>query len=84
MNQPEIGGKVPCVVSVENGKCYWWCTCGRSKSQPCCDGSHKVTGSKSLKYSADEMRIVYLCACKRTRNAPFCDGSHKAMQGGAE
>ncbi len=24
-------------------KSYWWCACGRSKSQPFCDGSHKGT-----------------------------------------
>ena len=25
-------------VDVEEGKTYYWCTCGRSKSQPFCDG----------------------------------------------
>ena len=40
---PEIGGRQPIPVKVEAGKSYWWCACGRSKKQPFCDGSHKVT-----------------------------------------
>ena len=32
--QPEIGGRAPLAVDVEAGKSYWWCACGRSKSQP--------------------------------------------------
>ena len=28
-------------IEVEAGKSYWWCACGRSKTQPICDGSHK-------------------------------------------
>ena len=36
---PEIGGRRPMVVNAEAGKSYWWCACGRSKSQPLCDGS---------------------------------------------
>jgi len=33
----------PIEVKLESGKDYYWCTCGRSKSQPFCDGSHKNT-----------------------------------------
>ena len=40
---PEIGGREPVAVEVEEGKIYWWCACGRSKTQPFCDGSHKGT-----------------------------------------
>ena len=35
---PEIGGRKPMVINAEAGKSYWWCACGRSKSQPLCDG----------------------------------------------
>ena len=46
--QPDIedAHKVMCArrspegVDVEAGKYYWWCACGRSKTQPFCDGSH--------------------------------------------
>lgn len=30
-------------IAVEEGKDYWWCSCGRSKNQPFCDGSHSGT-----------------------------------------
>ena len=42
---PEIGGRRPIAVKVVAGKSYWWCACGRSKTQPFCDGSHKITDS---------------------------------------
>ncbi len=35
---PEIGGRRSIMVDVEAGKSYWWCACGRSKTQPFCDG----------------------------------------------
>ncbi len=38
---PEIGGRAPIPIEVEAGKSYWRCACGRSKTQPICDGSHK-------------------------------------------
>jgi len=41
MSEPDIGGRAPIPVEVEAGKSYWWCACGRSKTQPFCDGSHK-------------------------------------------
>ena len=34
----------PNKVTVEVGKIYAWCACGRSGTQPFCDGSHKRTG----------------------------------------
>ncbi|KAI9142703.1 iron-binding zinc finger CDGSH type-domain-containing protein [Paraphysoderma sedebokerense] len=33
----------PYKVDLEPGKDYWWCSCGRSRNQPFCDGSHKGT-----------------------------------------
>ena len=38
-----IAGTAPIGIDVEAGKDYWWCACGRSKNQPFCDGSHKLT-----------------------------------------
>ncbi|MGB5599434.1 MAG: CDGSH iron-sulfur domain-containing protein, partial [Thiothrix litoralis] len=40
MTDPVIAQKKPCVVELEAGTSYWWCTCGRSANQPFCDGSH--------------------------------------------
>lgn len=33
--------KKPFKLTLESGKTYHWCLCGRSKSQPLCDGTHK-------------------------------------------
>ena len=69
--------KSPKKVRVENGKTYFWCTCGLSIKQPFCDGSHKKEGKfRSLKYTADEDTEIFFCVCKKTIQPPFCDGSH--------
>lgn len=69
----------PYPFEVEMGKTYYWCACGRSKSQPLCDGSHKDTGIEPVAYKAIETGTVYLCGCKKTSNQPLCDGSHKQL-----
>ncbi len=47
--------------------------------QPFCDGSHKGSGKKSLKFIVQRDEIKYLCVCKHTKNPPFCDGSHSSV-----
>lgn len=79
MSKPEIAAKAPCPVTVEKDKEYWWCACGRSKSQPFCDGSHQGTEFTPMKYTADENRTVRFCACKQTGKAPVCDGTHRSL-----
>jgi len=71
----------PIEVPVEAGKTYWWCACGRSRSQPFCDGSHKGTSLAPLKYEATQSGRKWFCVCKKTRNPPFCDGQHDAREG---
>ena len=44
MTEPVVAAKAPAKVTVEAGKDYWWCACGKSKKQPFCDGSHKGSG----------------------------------------
>lgn len=73
---PTIAKKGPFAVNVEAGKDYWWCACGRSKSQPFCDGSHKVTPFTPIKYRATDSGTVYFCGCKHSRIKPVCDTSH--------
>ena len=69
--------KSPYKIKVEKDKTYFWCTCGLSKKQPFCDGSHKKEGKlKSLKYLATAHEELFFCGCKETKNPPFCDGSH--------
>jgi CDGSH-type Zn-finger protein len=77
--QPVIAQKAPYAVNVEAGKQYWWCSCGRSKSQPFCDGSHKGTGLAPLQYDAAKTETKWFCGCKATKGQPFCDGGHKSL-----
>ena len=75
--KPEIPRTTPCSVLVEGGKNYFWCACGRSNSQPFCDGSHKGTGFTPVKYTAEKKEWVWFCGCKRSGDKPTCDGTHK-------
>jgi CDGSH-type Zn-finger protein len=74
--KPTIAQKAPYAVEVESGKSYYWCSCGLSKNQPFCDGSHQGTSFAPVEYKATENETVYFCGCKKTANQPMCDGSH--------
>jgi len=76
---PIISGILPTQVTLEKGKDYFWCQCGRSKSQPFCDGSHAGTGIGPLRFTAERDGDTALCLCKSTANGPFCDGSHTRL-----
>ena len=64
---------------VKAGKRYLWCACGRSKSQPFCDGSHKGTTFGPKKTEIIEAKTVAWCACKHSKTMPFCDGTHSTL-----
>lgn len=76
---PIIAGKSPIKADLEQGKRYFWCRCGRSQSQPFCDGSHAGTDITPLEFTADKSETAALCRCKSTANAPFCDGTHAGL-----
>ncbi len=78
-SHPVIAKKGPYVVELEQGKKYYWCSCGRSESQPFCDGSHKGTNFEPKVFEVDETKKYGLCGCKHTKNAPFCDREHSKL-----
>jgi CDGSH iron-sulfur domain-containing protein 3 len=79
MSGPIPAQKSPYALTAEAGREYWWCACGRSKSQPFCDGSHRGTGVTPVPFTVAETQEVWLCGCKATESKPFCDGSHKRL-----
>ncbi|HUD46513.1 MAG TPA: CDGSH iron-sulfur domain-containing protein [Candidatus Baltobacteraceae bacterium] len=75
MSDPVIFQKSPIVQETQAGT-YWWCTCGRSASQPFCDGSHQGSQFSPIEVEINPGKTVAWCACKHSKNKPFCDGSH--------
>ena len=76
MAEPVIAQLEPMLVDVEAGKTYFWCACGKSQTQPFCDGSHKGGEFKPIKFTAKHHSTVSFCCCKRSSLAPLCDGTH--------
>lgn len=80
MSQPPIVAQnSPIPVEVEEGKSYFWCSCGQSKRQPFCDGSHKGSTFEPVKYTAEASKKVFFCGCKHSSKPPLCDGSHSKL-----
>lgn len=71
--------KSPIAVELEAGKTYYWCSCGKSATQPFCDGAHQGTEYAPKAFTAEKSGTAYICACKATKGSPFCDGAHKAL-----
>ncbi len=78
MKRPTIAEKSPKMLTLEAGT-YFWCSCGKSKNQPFCDGSHQGTEFTPLAFEVTEKKDVWLCQCKHSKNKPFCDGTHKIL-----
>jgi CDGSH-type Zn-finger protein len=66
----------PLMKDLEPGT-YYWCTCGKTKATPFCDGSHKGTSKQPLQFVVVEKKQAALCNCGRTMTPPYCDGSHQ-------
>lgn len=66
----------PFVMDMKPGR-YSWCSCGESKKQPFCDGSHTDTGMHPITIIIEEDKKVSWCGCKSSEKKPFCDGTHK-------
>ncbi|RDD42572.1 CDGSH iron-sulfur domain-containing protein 3, mitochondrial [Trichoplax sp. H2] len=78
LNSTEVisASLIPKRVLLEEGKNYFWCVCGRSTKQPFCDGKHKGTSFKPIKFTVEKTGKRFLCCCKHTQNKPFCDLTH--------
>jgi CDGSH-type Zn-finger protein len=79
MADPLVVQKAPFPVQVEAGRSYWWCACGRSKTQPFCDGSHKGTTFMPREFKVQTSELIYFCGCKHSAKMPLCDGTHKRL-----
>jgi CDGSH-type Zn-finger protein len=78
MAEPEIAGTSPIGQQMDPGT-YAWCACGKSKTQPFCDGSHLGTEFSPVMATLQEPQEVWWCCCKRSGNKPYCDGTHKTL-----
>src|SRR6266851_2298729 len=84
MSEPLIDRPNPYLVTLHAGRTYHWCSCGRSKKQPFCDGSHQGTRFAPHRYQCTiEGEEVLFCGCKHTSTPPFCDGAHTNLPGGS-
>ena len=79
MSEADMPQKAPFQETVQQGKTYFWCSCGKSARQPFCDGSHKDTGFEPVKFTAEKDGEVYFCGCKATAKQPMCDGAHNKL-----
>ena len=78
--KPIVAQKAPYKAELIEGETYYWCSCGASKNQPFCDGSHKGTDFVPLAFKHEKPSgDAYLCGCKNNKkeSGPNCDGSHK-------
>ncbi len=79
MSEPVVVQKAPFAVEVEAGKNYFGCSCGQSKKQPFCDGTHKGSDFAPVKYEAEKAGKVFFCGCKNSARGALCDGTHNKL-----
>ncbi len=76
MDKPVRASDTPFPIDVTAGETYYWCSCGQSRNQPFCDGSHKGSSFAPVAWTAESDGKVWFCGCKASAKAPLCDGSH--------
>ena len=74
--KPNTSSLSSITVPLTKGENYLWCACGKSKTQPFCDGSHHGTKFKPQKFTVKRSGDVKLCNCKKSKRTPFCDDTH--------
>lgn len=79
MSKPLMPQKAPYALHLSPGE-YLWCACGRSASQPFCDGSHQGSDLQPIRFSITRKGgTQWLCGCKQSSRKPFCDGRHNRL-----
>merc|ERR1719350_2166000 len=79
-NKPHSPQLNPYFVELEEKTTYLWCACGKSNTQPWCDGSHKGTGYKPLPFIIRQKRSALICGCKFSERRPYCNLTHLHVQ----
>ena len=79
MTKGQRAGESAIKVDVEQGKSYYWCSCGLSSKQPFCDGSHEGSDFLPQKVNFETEQDVFFCGCKHSKKGAMCDGSHKEL-----
>jgi CDGSH iron-sulfur domain-containing protein 3 len=76
----KIVKKGPYVLDMQPGT-YSWCSCGQTKTEPFCDGSHERlnTGMTPVEMEIKYPKTVAWCGCRRTAKPPLCDGTHNKL-----
>ena len=77
--KPVIAQCKPYLMDLAPGE-YLWCACGRSLTQPFCDGSHKGSSFAPIKLTVTPRTgTLWLCGCKYSKRKPHCDGAHNKL-----
>ena len=76
---PVNNGYYPYNLYLQQGKVYWYCTCGISLNSPWCDFlcNKLVTRNRPIYFNVNESGYYKICACKMSANSPFCNGTHR-------
>lgn len=76
---PCIAQRAPYALDLAPGT-YQWCACGKSSTQPFCDGSHAGSSFKPVAFTVTASSgTVWLCGCKHSRRGPYCDATHNKL-----
>lgn len=79
-----IYAKLPFKYHCQEGRVYMWCSCGWSRNQPFCDGTHHNRklriSNKPIRWECTETKDYLFCQCKQTKTRPICDSSHTEIE----
>ena len=79
---PINGGFFPYNLYLEQGKVYWYCTCGISLNSPWCDSAcnRLISRNRPIYFNVNDSGYYKICTCRLSSNAPFCNGTHREVQ----